>query len=174
MTAYMAGKAKNASTASEEKSSDSQVGEDAFHDEPARSHDKRCESRVPSYCGCQHPILVHRLQQRTSDQSSGHYSPSGNRRQVGGHRVMDCGRKAWSTEKGGEEPSEEQINKESRKQRSWHCGTIHHRVTEESEGAQYGILKIPLSAKVTNDTSERTPETSCLSRDTLIPHRRLF
>ncbi|OWM71806.1 hypothetical protein CDL15_Pgr020683 [Punica granatum] len=87
---------------------------------------------------------------------------------------MGWGRKAWSTEKSEGEPSEEWTNKESRKRRSWHCGTIHHRIAEAPKCAQYGTLKIPLGAKVTNDTSERTPETSCLSRDTPIPHRRLF
>ncbi|OWM72876.1 hypothetical protein CDL15_Pgr023281 [Punica granatum] len=87
---------------------------------------------------------------------------------------MNNGRKAWSTEKSRGEPSEGQTNKESRKRRSWHCGTIHHQITEASKGAQYGTLKIPLGAKVTNDTFERAPETSCLSRDTPIPHRRLF
>ncbi|PKI60407.1 hypothetical protein CRG98_019192 [Punica granatum] len=75
---------------------------------------------------------------------------------------MDCGRKAWSTEKGGWEPSEEQTNKEPRKQRSWHCGTIHHRITEAPKGAQYGTLKIPLSAKLSGPaplTSRRPPKT---------------
>ncbi|OWM69404.1 hypothetical protein CDL15_Pgr013182 [Punica granatum] len=52
------------------------------------------------------------------------------------------------------------------KQQGWHCGTIHHRIIETLKGAQYGTLKIPLSAKVTNDTSERVPEASYLSRDT--------
>ncbi|OWM86319.1 hypothetical protein CDL15_Pgr020627 [Punica granatum] len=57
-------------------------------------------------------------------------------------------------------------NKESRKRRSWHCGTIHHRITGASKGAQYGTLKIPLGAKVTNDTSERAPEPYRLGQDT--------
>ncbi|OWM70938.1 hypothetical protein CDL15_Pgr019449 [Punica granatum] len=54
----------------------------------------------------------------------------------------------------------------SQSNRSWHCGTIHHRITETLKGAQYGTLKIPLSTKVTNDTSEHVPEASCLSRGT--------
>ncbi|OWM90857.1 hypothetical protein CDL15_Pgr010668 [Punica granatum] len=59
-----------------------------------------------------------------------------------------------------------EINNESRSNRSWHCGTIHHRITEASEGIQYGTLKIPLGAKMTNGTSGRILEASCLSRGT--------
>ncbi|OWM63340.1 hypothetical protein CDL15_Pgr022085 [Punica granatum] len=51
---------------------------------------------------CQHPILVHWLQQRTSDQSSGHYSRPGNRRRTCGHRVMNYKREAGSTRKAQE------------------------------------------------------------------------
>ncbi|OWM77121.1 hypothetical protein CDL15_Pgr013212 [Punica granatum] len=62
--------------------------------------------------------------------------------------------------------SEEQTDDKSRSNRSRHCGTIHHRITEASKGAQCGALKIPLGAKVTNHTSESISEASCLSRDT--------
>ncbi|OWM90778.1 hypothetical protein CDL15_Pgr002701 [Punica granatum] len=51
---------------------------------------------------CQHPILVHRLQRRTPDQNSGDYSRSGNRRQTGGHRVMNNRRRAGSIRKAEE------------------------------------------------------------------------
>ncbi|OWM72783.1 hypothetical protein CDL15_Pgr024835 [Punica granatum] len=111
---------------------------------------------------------------RIPDQSSGHYSSSGNQRQIGGHRVMNKRRRARSTEKGGREYLEERTNKESRKRRSWHCGTIHHRVTEASKGAQFGTLKIPLSSKVTNDTSGRISGANHMSWDTPISHGRLF
>ncbi|OWM76702.1 hypothetical protein CDL15_Pgr021102 [Punica granatum] len=87
---------------------------------------------------------------------------------------MNNKRRARSTEKGGREQSEEQTNEESRKRQSWHCGTIHHRATEAPKGAQYGASKIPLSAKVTNETSGQISGASCLSRDTPIPHGRLF
>ncbi|OWM63995.1 hypothetical protein CDL15_Pgr006365 [Punica granatum] len=43
---------------------------------------------------CQHPILAHRLQRRTSNRSSGHYSRLGNRRRIDGHRVMNNRRRA--------------------------------------------------------------------------------
>ncbi|PKI67395.1 hypothetical protein CRG98_012212 [Punica granatum] len=43
---------------------------------------------------------------------------------------MSNRRRPRSTEKGGREQSGERTNKESPKRRSWHCGTIHHRVTE--------------------------------------------
>ncbi|OWM65118.1 hypothetical protein CDL15_Pgr027229 [Punica granatum] len=99
---------------------------------------------------------------RIPDRSLGRYSSPGNQRQKGGHRVMSNRRRARSTEKGGREQSEERTDKESQKRRSQHCGTIHHRVTEAPKGAQYGTLKIPLSAKVTNDESGRASEVSCL------------
>ncbi|OWM84569.1 hypothetical protein CDL15_Pgr028304 [Punica granatum] len=111
---------------------------------------------------------------RISDRGPGHYSSPGNQRQVGEHGVMSNRRRARSTEKSGGKPSEERTNKESPKRQSWHCGTILHRVTEAPKGAQYGTPKIPLSAKVTNDTSGRISGASCLSRDTPIPHGRLF
>ncbi|OWM65085.1 hypothetical protein CDL15_Pgr028803 [Punica granatum] len=79
---------------------------------------------------------------------------------------MDCGRKAWSTEKSRGEPSEEQTNAEFRKRQSRHCGTIHHQVTKAPKGAQYGTLKIPLSAKVTNDASRCVSGAYHLGRNT--------
>ncbi|OWM90865.1 hypothetical protein CDL15_Pgr027352 [Punica granatum] len=80
---------------------------------------------------------------------------------------MSNRRRARSTEKGGREQSSERTNRESPKRRSWHYGTIHHRVTEVPKGAQYGTLKVPLSAKVTNDASGRASEVSCLGRGVL-------
>ncbi|OWM69319.1 hypothetical protein CDL15_Pgr003920 [Punica granatum] len=62
------------------------------------------------------------------------------------------------------EQSERQTDDKSRSNRNWHCGTIHHRITEASKGAQYGTLKIPPSAKVTNDASGYVSEVSCLGR----------
>ncbi|PKI45941.1 hypothetical protein CRG98_033665 [Punica granatum] len=44
---------------------------------------------------------------RTFDQSSGHYSSSGNQRRTCGHGTTSNRRRAWSTEKGRGEPSEE-------------------------------------------------------------------
>ncbi|OWM71001.1 hypothetical protein CDL15_Pgr008083 [Punica granatum] len=111
---------------------------------------------------------------RIPDRSPGHYSSPGNQRQIGGHGVMSNRRRARSTGKGGREQSEERTDKESRKRRSWHCDTIHHRVTEAPKGAQYGTPKIPLSAKLTNDTSGRISGASHMSRDTPISHGRLF
>ncbi|PKI49052.1 hypothetical protein CRG98_030552, partial [Punica granatum] len=73
--------------------------------------------------------------------------------------------KSWVHWKSRREQSEELTGKEPRKQRSWHCGTIHHRITEAPKGAQYGTLKIPLSAKVTNDTSGRISGAYRLSWD---------
>ncbi|PKI61295.1 hypothetical protein CRG98_018321 [Punica granatum] len=64
----------------------------------------------------------------------------------------------------GNQRSEQTTSPEN--SRDWHCGTIHHQITEASKGAQYGTRKIPLGAKVTNDTSGRVSEASCLSRDT--------
>ncbi|OWM86010.1 hypothetical protein CDL15_Pgr003946 [Punica granatum] len=93
---------------------------------------------------------------------------------MGRHEIMDSKRRAQSTERNGREQSEERTNEESRRRRSRHCGTIHHRVTEAPKGAQYGAPKIPLSAKTTNDAFGRISRTSCLSRDTPIPHGRLF
>ncbi|PKI55755.1 hypothetical protein CRG98_023846 [Punica granatum] len=58
------------------------------------------------------------------------------------------------------------MDDDSRSNSSWHCGTIHHRMTKASKDAQCETLKIPLGAKVTNDTSGRVSEASCLSRDT--------
>ncbi|OWM74517.1 hypothetical protein CDL15_Pgr005096 [Punica granatum] len=92
-------------------------------------------------------------------------------RRARGHEQWE---KSWVTEKSRREQSEELTGEESRKQQSRHCGTIHHRVTEAPKGAQYGTPKIPLSAKVTNNTSGRISGASCLGRDTPIPHRRLF
>ncbi|PKI79292.1 hypothetical protein CRG98_000306 [Punica granatum] len=108
----MAAKAKNTSTASKEKLSDSMIrlsevppmicggagknyksggtempqrafrnvqrgGGDAFHGEPARSHDKRSENQVPSYCGIPplqlvggFPVHVPRVQFRGRNCSS--------------------------------------------------------------------------------------------------------
>ncbi|PKI60089.1 hypothetical protein CRG98_019524 [Punica granatum] len=51
---------------------------------------------------CQHPILAHRLQQRTSDQSSGHHSRSRNQRRTCWHEVMNYRREAGSTRKAQE------------------------------------------------------------------------
>ncbi|OWM73809.1 hypothetical protein CDL15_Pgr012372 [Punica granatum] len=82
--------------------------------------------------------------------------------------------KSWVHEKSRREQSEELTGKEPRKQRSWHCGTIHHRITEAPKDAQYGTLEIPLSAKVTNDTSGRISGAYHISRDTPISHGRLF
>ncbi|PKI49417.1 hypothetical protein CRG98_030187 [Punica granatum] len=50
---------------------------------------------------------------RIPDQSSGHYSSSGDHRKIGGHGVMNNRRRARSTEKGEREQSEERTNKES-------------------------------------------------------------
>ncbi|OWM69323.1 hypothetical protein CDL15_Pgr003924 [Punica granatum] len=60
------------------------------------------------------------------------------------------------------EQLERQTDDKSRSNGSWHCGTIHHRITEASKGAQYGTLKILPGAKVTNDASGRVSEVSCL------------
>ncbi|PKI61580.1 hypothetical protein CRG98_018026 [Punica granatum] len=68
--------------------------------------------------------------------------------------------------KGSEGQSKGEIDDVSRSNSSWHHGTIHHRNTEASKGAQCGTLKIPLGAKVTNDTFGRVSKASCLSRDT--------
>ncbi|OWM74319.1 hypothetical protein CDL15_Pgr013223 [Punica granatum] len=57
--------------------------------------------------------------------------------------------------------NERTANPENSKDR--HYGAIHHRITGVSEGIQYGTLKIPLGAKMTNGTSGRTSEASCLS-----------
>ncbi|OWM89023.1 hypothetical protein CDL15_Pgr023433 [Punica granatum] len=111
---------------------------------------------------------------RISDRGPGHYSSPGNLKQIGGRGVMSNRRRARSTEESRREQSEELTGGEPRKQRSWHCGTIHDRITKAPKGAQYGTLKIPLSAKVTNDTSECAPETSWLGRDTPMSHGRLF
>ncbi|PKI58209.1 hypothetical protein CRG98_021380 [Punica granatum] len=62
-----------------------------------------------------------------------------------------------SPSKGSEGHSKGEINNEPRSNRSWHCGTIHHRITEASEVIQYGTLKIPLGAKMTNGTSGPFP-----------------
>ncbi|PKI73120.1 hypothetical protein CRG98_006485 [Punica granatum] len=61
---------------------------------------------------------------RIPDRSPGRYSSTGNQRQIGGHGVMSNKRRARSTEKGGREQSKERTDKESRKRRSRHCGTI--------------------------------------------------
>ncbi|OWM76814.1 hypothetical protein CDL15_Pgr017207 [Punica granatum] len=68
--------------------------------------------------------------------------------------------------KGSEGQSKGEMDDDSRSNSSWHCGTIHHRMTKASKDAQCETLKIPLGAKVTNDTSGRVSEASCLSRDT--------
>ncbi|OWM72659.1 hypothetical protein CDL15_Pgr027195 [Punica granatum] len=46
------------------------------------------------------------------------------------------------------------------------AGTVILFITEASEGIQYGTLKIPLGAKMTNGTSGRISKASCLSRGT--------
>ncbi|PKI58178.1 hypothetical protein CRG98_021436 [Punica granatum] len=81
-----------------------------------------------------------------------------------GHGVMNNRRRAGSARKAEESDQKSRQDKEPRKQRSRHCGTIHHRITEAPKSAQYGTLKIPLSAKVTNDASGRASEVSCLGR----------
>ncbi|PKI45185.1 hypothetical protein CRG98_034422 [Punica granatum] len=78
---------------------------------------------------------------------------------------MNNRRRAGSTRKAKEGGQKNRQDKKPRKQRSRHCGTIHHRITETPKGAQYGTLKIPLSAKVTNDTSGRISGAYRLSRD---------
>ncbi|PKI74116.1 hypothetical protein CRG98_005495 [Punica granatum] len=115
---------------------------------------------------CQHPILAHRLPTRglPAEARITIHDPT-----IGGERA-DVG--AWTTEgkqgppKGSEGQSKGEMNNEPRSNRSWHYGTIHHRITETSEGIQYGTLKIPLGAKMTNGTSRRISEASCLSRGT--------
>ncbi|PKI62004.1 hypothetical protein CRG98_017590 [Punica granatum] len=74
-------------------------------------------------------------------------------RQTGGHGVMNNVRRAGSLRK--RKAIGRTNGQRTPKPQSWHCGTIHHRVTEAPKGAQYGTSKIPLSAKVTNDTSGR-------------------
>ncbi|OWM72893.1 hypothetical protein CDL15_Pgr028277 [Punica granatum] len=83
-----------------------------------------------------------------------------------GHRVMNNKRKAGSTRRAreGNQKSKQTANPENSRDR--HCGTIHHRITGASEGIQYGTLKIPLGAKMTNGTSGHTSESPCLSRGT--------
>ncbi|OWM90926.1 hypothetical protein CDL15_Pgr006411 [Punica granatum] len=103
--------------------------------------------------------------QENPDQSPGYYSLPDNRRRTCGHRVMNDKRRAGSTRKAEESGQKNRQDKEPRKQRSRHCGTIHHRITETPKGAQYGTLKIPLSAKVTNDTSGRISGAYHLSWD---------
>ncbi|OWM90858.1 hypothetical protein CDL15_Pgr010669 [Punica granatum] len=78
---------------------------------------------------------------------------------------MNNGRRAGSTRKAEEGGQKNRQDKEPRKQRIRHCGTIHHRITEIPKGAQYRTLKIPLSTKVTNDTSGRISGANRLSWD---------
>ncbi|PKI47269.1 hypothetical protein CRG98_032340 [Punica granatum] len=88
---------------------------------------------------------------RIPNRSPGHYSSPGNQRQIGGHGVMSNKRRARSTEKGGREQSEERANKESQKRRSWHCGTIHHRVTETPKAVRaFGSRDLPSRAHRAN------------------------
>ncbi|PKI38249.1 hypothetical protein CRG98_041365 [Punica granatum] len=75
-------------------------------------------------------------------------------------------RKAGFTKKAEESNQKNKHTTSPENSRDWHCGTIHHRITEASKGAQYGTLKIPLGAKVTNDMSGRASEASYSSRDT--------
>ncbi|OWM90092.1 hypothetical protein CDL15_Pgr000879 [Punica granatum] len=75
-------------------------------------------------------------------------------------------RKAGFTKKAKERNQKSRHTTNLENSRFWHCDTIQHRITEASKGAQYGTLKIPLGAKVTNDMSGRDSETSCLSRGT--------
>ncbi|OWM76779.1 hypothetical protein CDL15_Pgr001009 [Punica granatum] len=82
-----------------------------------------------------------------------------------GHGVMNNRRRAGSARKAEESGQKNRQDKEPQKQWSRHCGTIHHRITEAPKGAQYGTLKIPLSAKVTNDMSGCALGTYRLSRD---------
>ncbi|PKI57936.1 hypothetical protein CRG98_021685 [Punica granatum] len=88
---------------------------------------------------------------------------------IGGERA-DVGARTTEEKrgppKGSEGQSKGQIHNEPQNSRSRHCGTIHRRIIEASKGAQYGTLKIPLGAKVTNDMSGRDSEASCLSRGT--------
>ncbi|PKI55032.1 hypothetical protein CRG98_024578 [Punica granatum] len=115
---------------------------------------------------CQHPILVHRLQQRTSDQSSGHYSQSGNQRRTCGHIVINYRREARSTRKAQEGNQKNRRTTNPKNSRGRHCGTIHRRIAGASEGIQYGTLKIPLDTKMTHGASKHILEASCLSRGT--------
>ncbi|PKI69355.1 hypothetical protein CRG98_010237 [Punica granatum] len=78
----------------------------------------------------QHPILAHRLQRRTSDRSSGHYSRLGNRRRTGGHRVMNNRRRAGSIRK-VEESSRR--NLQAKNPENSETGTAALFITESSE-----------------------------------------
>ncbi|OWM76796.1 hypothetical protein CDL15_Pgr021188 [Punica granatum] len=111
---------------------------------------------------------------RTSDRSLGYYSSPDDQRRTCGLGVMNNRRRAGSTRKVEESGQKNGQEKEPRKQRSRHCGTIYHRITEALKGAQHGTLKIPHSAKVTNDTSGRIFGAYHTSRDTPISHERLF
>ncbi|PKI61786.1 hypothetical protein CRG98_017836 [Punica granatum] len=84
---------------------------------------------------------------------------------IGGERA-NVGARTTEEKQGPPKGSEGQIHNEPQNSRSQHRGTIHHRITEASKGAQYGTLKILLGAKVTNDMSGRDSEASCLSRGT--------
>ncbi|OWM63045.1 hypothetical protein CDL15_Pgr026219 [Punica granatum] len=59
-----------------------------------------------------------------------------------------------------------QTSNEPQSSRNWHCSTIYRRITGAPKGIQYGVLKIPYDTKMTNGTSERISELSCLSRGT--------
>ncbi|OWM73828.1 hypothetical protein CDL15_Pgr018888 [Punica granatum] len=66
---------------------------------------------------------------RIPDQNSSYYSSPDNQRRTCGHGDMNYRRKAGCTRKAEEsrrEQSEEFTDKEPRKQRNRHCGTIHH------------------------------------------------
>ncbi|PKI75960.1 hypothetical protein CRG98_003618 [Punica granatum] len=56
---------------------------------------------------------------------------------------MSNRRRTRFTEKSQREQSEELTGEEFRKQRSWHCGTIHHRITEAPKG--FGLVTLLLS-----------------------------
>ncbi|PKI74117.1 hypothetical protein CRG98_005496 [Punica granatum] len=105
---------------------------------------------------------------RIPDRSPRHYSSPGHQRQIGGHGVMSNRRGARSTEKGGREQSEERTDKESRKRRSCHCGTIHHRVTEApKDDFPKRAYRHPGTTKVREQAPDDLPELDSISRGTL-------
>ncbi|OWM77976.1 hypothetical protein CDL15_Pgr018545 [Punica granatum] len=101
-----------------------------------------------------HPLIEHATKERQAVSTP--FWPSGSQ-----HK--DSRPKLREAQKANQE-NERTANPEN--SRCGHCGTIHHRIIGASEGIQYGTLKIPLGAKMTNGTSRHTSEAPGLSRGT--------
>ncbi|OWM76709.1 hypothetical protein CDL15_Pgr008087 [Punica granatum] len=100
---------------------------------------------------------------KTSDRSPSYYSSPDDHRRICGREIMKYGRETRSNEKTGKS---NQKDKQTTNLRATGASTVALFITESPKGAQYGTLKIPLSAKMTNDVSGHILEVSCLSRDT--------